>query len=71
MVKKAGELKSQGFDHRSPRTAILLFLARIPVRIGFRDANLSFLYTEQRQKKEEGHSVIRNLSLLFDDLTSP
>ena len=73
VVKKAQKLKTEGFDlvyslHRSYRTSILLFLARIPIRIGFQDAKLSFLYTKQQRKKLKGHAVIRNLSLLFDEL---
>ncbi|MGM0655259.1 MAG: glycosyltransferase family 9 protein [Thermodesulfobacteriota bacterium] len=73
MLEKAGALRAEGFDrvyslHRSHRTAILLFLAGISHRIGFRDAHFSLLYTERRQKKIEGHSAIRNLSLLFDEL---
>lgn len=73
MAKKAGELRAKGFDrgyclHRSYRTAMLLFLAGIPDRIGFKDANFSFLYTDRRQKKIAGHSAIRNLSLLFNEL---
>ena len=73
MVEKAKTLRAEGFDrvyslHRSYRTSILLALAGIPVRVGFKDAKLSFLYTDQRQKKVEGHSAIRNLSLLFDEL---
>ncbi|SMC44773.1 heptosyltransferase-2 [Desulfocicer vacuolatum DSM 3385] len=73
ILKKANQLRQAGFDrvyslHRSPRTAILLFVAGIPVRTGFKDAKLHFLYTDQRQKKIEGHSAIRNLSLLFNEL---
>jgi heptosyltransferase-2 len=74
LVKKARHIKAKNFDkvyslHRSHRTSALLFLTRIPVRIGFKDAKLSFLYTEQRDKKVEDHAAIRNLSLLFDDLS--
>ena len=73
VFKKAKKLKTKKFDrvyslHRSYRTSILLFLAGIPIRIGFQDAKLNFLYTRQRRKKLKGHAVIRNLSLLFDEL---
>ena len=72
LIKKALQIRTKNFDrvyslHRSPRTSFLLFLARIPERIGFKDAKLSFLYTEQRTKKFDGHAAIRNLSLLFKD----
>jgi heptosyltransferase-2 len=71
--KKAGLIKTKNFDkvyslHRSHRTSALIFLTRIPQKIGFKDAKLSFLYTEQRDKKFDGHAAIRNLSLLFNDL---
>lgn len=73
MFEKAKKLKAAGFDrvyslHRSYRTSILLSLAGIPERIGFKDAKLNFLYTEQRQKKIKDHSAVRNLSLLFNEL---
>ncbi|MCK5543241.1 MAG: lipopolysaccharide heptosyltransferase II [Desulfobacterales bacterium] len=72
LIKKARQIKAKNFDkvyslHRSHRTSFLLFLTRIPERIGFKDAKLSFLYTEQRNKKFNGHAAIRNLSLLFND----
>ncbi len=72
MVAMAESLKIKGFDrvyclHRSYRTAMLLALAKIPERIGFKDAHLSFLYTARRVKKTSGHAAIRNLSLLFDE----
>lgn len=73
MAEKAKELRAEGFDrvysiHRSYRTALLLCLAGIPDRVGFKDAHFSFLYTDRRQKKVAGHSAIKNLSLLFDEL---
>ncbi|MCP3900911.1 MAG: glycosyltransferase family 9 protein, partial [Desulfobacteraceae bacterium] len=72
LYKKACQIKAKSFDkvysiHRSHRTSTLLFLSCIPERIGFKDAKLSFLYTEQRNKKFDGHAAIRNLSLLFND----
>ncbi len=72
LVQKAMEIKDQKFDkvyslHRSYRTAVLLFLSRIRERVGFRDANFNFLYTDSRQKKMNSHAAVRNLSLLYDD----
>jgi heptosyltransferase-2 len=72
LIKKAWQIKDQKFDkvyslHRSYRTSVLLFFARIQKRIGFKDANLSFLYTDQREKKMDDHAAMRNLSLLFND----
>ena len=65
----ASRLRSYKFDrvyslHRSFRTSLLLFLARIPERIGFQDAIGSFLYTRRVKKQKGGHAVDRSLSLL-------
>ncbi len=73
MMAKASLLSTYGFDrvyslHRSYRTSMLLALSNIPERIGFKDAHLSFLYTARRTKKTADHAVIRNLSLLFEEL---
>ena len=71
-VKMAHRLQEMNFEkvyalHRSPRTAILLKLSKIPNRIGFKDAKLSFLYTQTRMRSPKDHDVIRNLSILFGD----
>ena len=50
--------------HRSMRTAIILFLSRIPIRIGFDRSELSFLYTHLVEHRWEVHEVERNLELL-------
>ncbi|RMD88189.1 MAG: lipopolysaccharide heptosyltransferase II [Candidatus Dadabacteria bacterium] len=68
-IKILNQIKVKGFDiafslHRSYRTSILLFLSRIKVRVGFKDARLSFLYTERIKRPKDQHDVIRNLSLL-------
>ncbi len=69
ILKKAAQLKKKRFDlvyslHRSYRTSLVLFLASIPERIGFSDASLSFLYTRRVNRLEQGHAVLRNLSLV-------
>jgi heptosyltransferase-2 len=69
LVKKARQLKAMGFDkvfslHRSPRTALLLFLAGIPVRVGFRDAAFGLFYTRTVRRVMTGHAVTRNLCIL-------
>jgi heptosyltransferase-2 len=68
IIKKLREFE---FDivyslHRSFRTALLVFLAGIPKRIGFKSAKGSFLYTEKRERPTNEHDVIRNLSLIED-----
>lgn len=69
LLRQARILRSYNFDrvysiHRSPRTAILLFLAGIPERFGFADAHLSFLYSRRITRCLEQHEVMRNLAIL-------
>ncbi len=70
----AGTLAERGFDrayafHQSPRTALLLKKAGIPVRVGYSGGLLSFLYTRTVAKTERLHEVVRNLELVRDDLS--
>jgi heptosyltransferase-2 len=70
----ADEVKGYGFTHaysfhRSPRTSYLLYRAKIPHRVGFSDAALSFLYTERVAKRDDVHDVARNLRLVSGALT--
>lgn len=69
LLRKAKELRTYGFDrvfclHKSFRTAILLKFAKIPERIGFSSSSGSWLYTKLRVRKQDGHDVERNLSVL-------
>lgn len=69
IFRKARELRSYGFDvayslHRSYRTSLLLTAARIPLRIGFKDARLSGLYHRTVQRPLALHEVLRNLSIV-------
>lgn len=69
LFSMARRLRLMNFDrvyslHRSYRTAALLFLARIPLRIGFRGARLSFLYHQTVARNPNEHDVLRNLSIL-------
>ncbi|MCK5100545.1 MAG: glycosyltransferase family 9 protein, partial [Desulfobacteraceae bacterium] len=73
LIRKSHQIRTKKFDivyslHRSHRTSTLLYLSGIPKRIGFKDGKMSFLYTEQREKKFNDHAAVRNLSLLFNDL---
>ncbi|MDR2885122.1 MAG: lipopolysaccharide heptosyltransferase II [Deferribacteraceae bacterium] len=59
----------KGYDivitpHKSTRSILALFLARIPVRIGFRQSALSMLLTGKVNRRLTLHEVERNLSLL-------
>jgi heptosyltransferase-2 len=69
LLKMKHQIRDMAFDrgyslHRSYRTSLLLWLSRIPLRIGFADAKFSFLYHETRKRNPKDHDVIRNLSLL-------
>lgn len=66
---KAREIRQQSFDmayslHKSWRTALVLALAKIPVRIGFSTAKLGFLYTRTVAREASLHDVLRNLCIL-------
>lgn len=50
--------------HKSWRTALLLWSARIPVRFGFQEASGQFLYTKTSSRRHHAHEVLRNLALL-------
>jgi len=70
--KLAQRLKAMQFDmayslHRSFRSAMLLWLSEIPMRVGFKDAALPLVYHQQRKRLVNGHDVLRNLSLMADD----
>ncbi|MCS7308270.1 MAG: glycosyltransferase family 9 protein [Aquificaceae bacterium] len=59
----------KGFDvvlcpHVSARSALLLFLARIPVRIGFDRSELKWLFTHRVEHVWHMHETERNLKLL-------
>lgn len=69
----AALLSTKGFDkaysfHASPRTSLLLRLARIPERVGYREGLGAWLYTRRVRKPMRCHEVIRNLELVCDDL---
>jgi len=67
--RKAKELRNRGFTmalspHKSLRSALLLYLAGIPRRIGFRQSAGWFLYHYRVDRDEKCHDVERNLSIL-------
>jgi len=70
-----GRIRRGKFDrvyslHKSYRTSLLLAASRIPLRIGFREAKLSFLYHHRRHRPCETHDVLRNLALLAGEIDS-
>jgi heptosyltransferase II len=50
--------------HKSLRSALLLFLARIPCRVGFRQSKGAFLFHALANRNPLRHDVERNLSIL-------
>jgi heptosyltransferase-2 len=72
--RSAALLRSKCFQrvyafHKSPRTGLLLFLARIPARIVYSGSLLSVLATRRVCKTPGYHEVIRNLELVYADLS--
>ena len=71
LFHQAAKLRKFNFDivyslHRSARTSLLLWLSRIPQRIGFKSAKLAYLYTDTRIRPQKQHDVLRNLALIND-----
>ena len=72
--RMARRIRECGFErayvlHRSWRTAVLMWLARVPLRIAFRQSKLRFLYHRlASQRATHKHEVLRNLALVQDEL---
>ena len=69
MLKTAFRLRRESFDlvfsaHRSLRSALLLKLAGIPLRVGFEQSTGASLYNLKVRRRPEFHETQRNLSLL-------
>jgi heptosyltransferase-2 len=67
--RQALNLRRRGFSvaltpHKSLRSALMLYLARIPCRVGFRQSKGWFLFNHRVHRAAERHDVERNLSLL-------
>ena len=67
--RQAQRLRQMGFTlaltpHKSLRSALILYLARIPCRVGFRQSKGWFLFNRLVNRPAERHDVERNLSLL-------
>jgi heptosyltransferase-2 len=66
---KAGALRAKGFTlaltpHKSLRSALLLYWARIPFRVGFRQSNGWFFFHRRAERDACRHDVERNLGIL-------
>jgi len=69
MLQTALRIRSEQFDlvlsaHRSARSALLLKMAGVPVRVGFKQSAWPWLYSVKVPRKREFHETQRNLSLL-------
>lgn len=69
LIRTARGLRSTGYDvafvpHRSLRSAVLAFLAGIPLRVGFNRSAGRFLFTSTVRYDGDVHEIERNLSLL-------
>jgi len=67
--RRAAALRAKGFTlaitpHKSFRSALLLFLAGIPTRVGFRESRGWFLFNRRARRDSARHDVERNLSIL-------
>ena len=67
LVRLARRLQAERYEvaylpHRSLRTAVATWLARIPRRVGFADG-WSMLYTDVRKRPKDGHEIDRLLAL--------
>lgn len=67
--RQANLLKSRGFTmalcpHKSFRSGLLLFLAKIPYRVGFVQSKSAFLFHKRVRRNAERHDVERTLSIL-------
>src|ERR687891_113832 len=67
--RKAKFLRAKGFTmalcpHKSFRSGLLLFLAKIPCRVGFRQSKSSFLFHVRVNRKGGRHDAERILSIL-------
>lgn len=72
--RMARVLEDQHFDlvysiHRSARTALLLWWAGIPARVGFDSGSLTWCFTQKVPRPRDQHEVLRNLALLGEGLT--
>jgi heptosyltransferase-2 len=67
--RTAARLQEKNFSvaltpHKSLRSALILYLAKIPHRVGFRESRGWFLYHQRADRDRNLHDVERNLSVL-------
>lgn len=69
LARAAARLKEKNFTvaltpHKSLRSALILYLAAIPRRVGFRESRGWFLFHQRVERNPRLHDVERNLSVL-------
>ncbi|HMO02790.1 MAG TPA: lipopolysaccharide heptosyltransferase II [Oligoflexia bacterium] len=69
LVKKSRELRKLNFNiafalQRSARSALLVYLSGIKLRVGFADSSLGWLYNRQAKRPVDKHDVLRNLAII-------
>lgn len=76
LLSCSGKLKLRKFDiayslHKSFRTAVLLWMSKIPIRYGFSTASLPWLYTKTSPRADLDHEVLRNLAIFRNIAKEP
>ncbi len=69
MLRTVLKLREERFDmavsvHRSARSAMLLRMAGIPVRVGFKSSAMAALYTHRVDRPRQAHETVRNIGLM-------
>ena len=69
MLRTALQLRDEQFDlavsvHRSARSALLLRMTGIPVRVGFGSSAMASLYTHRVDRPRQAHETLRNIGLM-------
>lgn len=69
LMRMARLVREGGYDialvpHRSIRSALIVWLARIPIRVGFSKSTGRFLFTKRIKYEPDFHEIDRNISLL-------
>ncbi len=80
MLRTALRIRDERFDmavsvHRSARSALLLRMAGMPVRVGFGTSAMASLYTHRVDRPRQIHETLRNIGLMapfgVDPASSP
>jgi len=72
LLRKSRELRKLNFDRayvlqRSLRSACLIWLSKIPYRVGFKNSKLNWVYQRRESRQGFEHEVQRNLAILASE----